>query len=103
MSYIEKEKLIKADIASIENRVRHAFNQGYNLGFKDGKERTKPLKQEFILDKLYTEIEQTSETVDGFLMHDGTKRTVLQIIEKYKTETEVENGNVDWRDKSKTR
>lgn len=88
MSYIEKEKLIKADIASIENRVRHAFNQGYNLGFKDGKERTKPLKQEFILDKLYTEIEQTSETVDGFLMHDGTKRTVLQIIEKYKTETE---------------
>ena len=40
MSYIEKEKLIKADIASIENRVRHAFKQGYNLGFKDGKERT---------------------------------------------------------------
>ena len=37
MSYIEKEKLIKADIASIENRVRHAFNQGYDLGFKDGK------------------------------------------------------------------
>ena len=30
MSYIEKEKLIKADIASIENRVRHAFNQGYD-------------------------------------------------------------------------
>lgn len=42
MSYIEKEKLIKADIASIENRVRHAFNQGYDLGFKDGKERAKP-------------------------------------------------------------
>ena len=36
MSYIDKEKLIKADIASIENRVRHAFNQGYDLGFKDG-------------------------------------------------------------------
>ena len=46
MSYTEKEKLIKADITSIENRVRHAFNQGYDLGFKDGKERTKPLKQE---------------------------------------------------------
>ncbi len=41
MSHIEKEKLIKADIASIENRVRHAFNQGYDLGFKDGKERAK--------------------------------------------------------------
>ena len=36
MSHIEKEKLIKADIASIEKRVRHAFNQGYDLGFKDG-------------------------------------------------------------------
>lgn len=46
MSYIEKEKLIKADIASIENRVRHAFNQGYNLGFNDGKKSVKPLKQE---------------------------------------------------------
>ena len=42
MSYIEKEKLIKADIASIENRVRHAFNQGYDLGYKEGKERAKP-------------------------------------------------------------
>lgn len=46
MSYIEKEKLIKADMASIENRVRHAFNQGYDLGFKDGKEKAKPLEQE---------------------------------------------------------
>lgn len=46
MSYIEKEKLIKADIASIENRVRHAFNQGYDLGYKEGKERAKPQEQE---------------------------------------------------------
>jgi hypothetical protein len=37
MNHIEKEKLIKADIASIENRVRHAFNQGYDLGYKEGK------------------------------------------------------------------
>ena len=37
MSHIEKEKLIKADIASIENRVRHAFNQEYDLGYKEGK------------------------------------------------------------------
>ena len=46
MSYIEKEKLIKADITSIENRVRHAFNQGYDLGYKEGKERAKPQEQE---------------------------------------------------------
>jgi predicted RNA-binding Zn-ribbon protein involved in translation (DUF1610 family) len=32
----EKEKLIRSDILSIENRVRHAFNQGYDLGYKDG-------------------------------------------------------------------
>lgn len=48
MSYIEKEKLIKADIASIENRVRHAFNQGYDLGYKEGKERAKPLEPRWI-------------------------------------------------------
>ena len=41
MSYVEKEKLIKADLASIENRVRHAFNQGYDLGYKEGKATAK--------------------------------------------------------------
>lgn len=45
-------------------------------------------EQEPILDKIRAEIEQTSETIDGFLMHDGTKRTVLQIIDKYKAESE---------------
>lgn len=30
----EKERLIKNDLYSIENRVRHAFNQGYELGRK---------------------------------------------------------------------
>jgi len=48
----------------------------------------KALDQEPILDKIRSEIEQTSETIDGFLMHDGTKRTVLQIIDKYKAESE---------------
>jgi len=37
MNYIEKEKLIKEDLAIIENTVRHAFNQGYDLGYKKGK------------------------------------------------------------------
>ena len=41
-----------------------------------------------VLDKIRAEIEQTSETVDGFLMHDGTKRTVLKIINKHKSESE---------------
>ena len=48
----------------------------------------KALKQEPVLDKIRAEIEQTSETIDGFLMHDGTKKTVLKIIDKYKAESE---------------
>ena len=58
--------------------------QNYLLGYQDGKSD--------VLDKIRAEIEQTSETVDGFLMHDGTKRTVLQIIDKYTAESEVNNG-----------
>lgn len=64
MSHIEKEKLIKADISSIENKVRHAFNQGYDLGFKDGKERTKPLAQEPILDKIRNQIKSNLKGVE---------------------------------------
>ena len=30
----EKEKLIHDDLRSIENRVSHAFNQGYEMGLK---------------------------------------------------------------------
>lgn len=48
----------------------------------------KTIEQEPVLDKIRAEIEQTSETIDGFLMHDGTKRTVLHIFDKYKTESE---------------
>lgn len=39
MTYAEKEKLIQSDILGIENRVRHAFNQGYDLGYKKGIEK----------------------------------------------------------------
>lgn len=76
MSYIEKEKLIRADLASIENRVRHAFNQGYELGLQDGKERAKPLEQEPILDKIRAEI----------MSKDGLEEA-LEIIDKYKAES----------------
>lgn len=37
MNESEKERLIKKDIASIENRVRHAFNQGYEVGLKESR------------------------------------------------------------------
>lgn len=35
MNVEEKERLIKKDIAMIENKVRHAFNQGYEMGVKE--------------------------------------------------------------------
>jgi rRNA maturation endonuclease Nob1 len=37
MNEAEKERLIKKDIVSIENRVRHAFNQGYEMGIKESR------------------------------------------------------------------
>lgn len=45
MSYTEKEKLIKSDILSIENRVRHVFNQGYDLGYKDGLQKSETVTE----------------------------------------------------------
>lgn len=35
MNESEKERLIKKDIESIENKVRHVFNQGYEMGVKE--------------------------------------------------------------------
>lgn len=94
MSYIEKEKLIKADIASIENRVRHAFNQGYDLGFKDGKEKAKPQEQE-VIDKIRAEILRISSYggyelggyKDGYL---NAMANVLSIIDKHTIGSEKE-------------
>lgn len=84
MSYIEKEKLIKADIASIENRVRHAFNQGYDLGFKDGKERAKP--QEPILDKINkmkSEIADSLEFWDYSPNNNPLARDMLETLTNF--------------------
>jgi flagellar biosynthesis/type III secretory pathway protein FliH len=84
MSYIEKEKLIKADIESIENRVRHAFNQGYDLGYKEGKERAK--SQKSIFDKVYAEIEELQR--DMLYASKVEFNDIYKIIDKYKTESE---------------
>lgn len=96
MSYIDKEKLIKADIASIENKVRHAFNQGYDLGFKNGKERIKSLNQESVLGKIRAEIERTAKDYDKYSDYRRVYGLwiALDIIDKYKAETE-QVGNLD--------
>lgn len=41
MKSAEKERLIKSDILSIESQVRHTFNQGYDLGYKEGIKKNK--------------------------------------------------------------
>ena len=66
--------------ARMTGNVGLALDHAYNLGFFDGEKN--------ILDKIRAELEQTHETMDGFLMHEGTKKTVLSIIDKYKAESE---------------
>ena len=78
-------------IKILKSRKEEAEVDGY-VGFAEALgSAIESLEQESksdILDKIRAEIEQTSETVDGFLMHDGTKRTILQILDKYKAESE---------------
>ena len=54
------------------------------------------IKQSYIerevLDKIRAEIEQTYETDIGFLIHDETKRTILNIIDKYRAESEPQES-----------
>lgn len=92
MSFIDKEKLIKADIASIENKVRHVFNQGYDLGFKNGKERIKSLNQESVLGKIRAEIERTAKDYDKYSDYRRVYGLwiALDIIDKYRAESEVQ-------------
>ena len=75
MNFIEKEKLIKADIVSIENRVRHAFNQGYDLGFNDGK-KAKP--QDIDYKAQYERLSKKAEIVISQLRADRDRLMSLR-------------------------
>ena len=44
MNEAGKEELIKRDMASLEKHIRHVFNQGYELGFRENKKE--PLTDE---------------------------------------------------------
>ena len=109
MSYIEKEKLIKADISNIENCVRHVFNQGYDLGFKDGEKQEESFinklcvsekickhDKNVILDKIRAEIAKIHligyATIDG--KREIANRAVMHIIDKYKTNIEPQEIEV---------
>ena len=65
---IDKEKLIEKDIKSVENRIRHAFNQGYEAGLKHGKEIDMESKEIKILQK--------RAYLEGF--HEASKMLVKQ-------------------------
>ena len=61
-----KEKMIHDDVLSIENRLRHAFNQGFELGCRVGKEAVpmsviEDIKAE--IDKQYKWLKQTKLTL----------------------------------------
>jgi hypothetical protein len=67
MNEAEKERLIKKDIASIENRIRHAFNQGYEMGVKKSRSEIPntcgdAISRQAVLNAMY-ELCDTGETL----------------------------------------
>lgn len=63
MNEAEKERLIKKDLVSIENRVRHAFNQGYEMGLKENKKQSgDAISRQAVLNAMY-ELCNTGETL----------------------------------------
>ena len=80
MKSTEKERLIKSDISSIENRVRHAFNQGYDLGYKEGIEKSKKQSK--------TVLYSGDGYADGYMVYD--------MAECPNCGYEYEDGDKDW-------
>ena len=87
---VEEVKDVLGDTINSEGDYRHALRLLNGLNSVTEQDIVKS-----ILDKIRAEIEQTSKTVDGFLMHDGTKRTALQILDKYNVEKEELIINTD--------
>jgi len=56
-----KEKQISEVMASIENRVRHAYNQGYEQGIKASKQE--PKTGHWIAEKIYPPLSDAQRTV----------------------------------------
>ena len=80
MSYIEKEKLIKADIVSIENKVRHVFNQGYDLGYKEGKESTRS-------DNYNQVVKERNDAIDKLLKCRSELNEIKSIVDEWNNDT----------------
>ena len=78
MSYIEKEKLIKEDLLSIENKVRHAFNQGYDLGYKEGKKGNIAIGQI---------VRQRNDAIDKLLKLSSELNEIKSIVDEWNNDT----------------
>ncbi len=81
MNEAEKERLIKKDIVSIENRVRHAFNQGYEMGLKESRSEIPntcgdAISRQAVLDAMY-ELCDTGETLKENPWRDNPHIDVL--------------------------
>lgn len=85
MSYIEKEKLIKADIASIENKVRHAFNQGYDLGYKEGKSNL--VLSDISLDTYKQVVNQRDKAIDELFEILSELNKIKLIVKEWNNDT----------------
>ena len=81
MNELDKEKLIEKDIKSIENRVRHAFNQGYEAGLKHGKEQ-EPLTD--VLKKIEADIFNACSDKYHVPINKLYCVEIFEIIEKYR-------------------
>lgn len=62
-----RNKAIEKDIRSIENRLNHAFNKGYEIGLQMAKTSWIPVSDESSLPKPYEpqESEEESEVNNG--------------------------------------
>jgi len=98
-----KNKAIAKDVLSVENRIRHAFNQGVECGRKmvypqvEGITPTvvKPQENDF-LDKIRAEIEEPLKINKGMHTDSAKAQAIalswcLEIIDKYKAESEEKN------------
>lgn len=100
MNEFDKEKAIEKDIKAVENRIRHAYNQGYEAGLKHGKEQdTVPFDLELyqaglmdmpkemieVLDEIQAEIRHFMYDINPSSSEsDYACNYILQIIDKYR-------------------
>lgn len=105
MNEAEKERLIKKDIESIENRVRHAFNQGYDMGLKESRSENPntcgdAISRQAVDDAIYdysrscdANYQQIMEFIEKIPSVSPQQRTGRWILADEQNEEDVANDN----------